>query len=86
MSPRLAPPLPGLSRPAAGPSVRPTAPVPLRPGQLYRLDSAEGPLVRLLDVSGCGQFARVETRRLRCRYETRAGRLLPAASFPARHG
>ena len=62
-----------LRRPVPAPSV-----LLLRAGTLYRLDAATGPLVRLLDVSACGQFARVENRRFRFRHETRASRLVPA--------
>ena len=50
----------------------------LRAGALYRLDSATGPLVRLLDVSACGQFVRLENRRIRFRHETRTSRLVAA--------
>ena len=63
-----------LRRPVSAPA----AGLLLRAGTLYRLDSATGPLVRLLDVSACGQFARVENRRFRFRHETRAGRLVVA--------
>jgi hypothetical protein len=68
------------------PPPRPTGPPPgppllLRTGTSYRLDTPTGPLVRLLDVSACGQFARVENRARRFRHETRAARLVAATDY-----